>query len=671
MCVHLNYSCDVVINLPRFERLDVDNYGLYPGRPGYPGLHALFDSGTTLVMGANGLGKSTLVLMLQRMCTGPTDISAGSGPGDLGYSQLSSVGLPAPEAQTFAARVNDRAVEANATLEFSLGDQHFEITRQLRDLRLTAMEVDGASLSPDELAFQNAVTRAAGLDRFVDWLLIQRYLTFYGDDRKSLVWDRTAQRQLLRLLFLPASESGKWLELEREFLRQATQYRNYRAIVAREATNLSREEAKLAKVPSVTAEINSLANQATSYEADLERVAARVEEDQALLRSAELEALRATEERETAYRELERSRLGEIQAAFPTASATAAYLIGQIISGNTCLVCGTNVPEFAEILAQRVTDRQCVICGSPTQPATSDSRPGDFETLELALEAAETRLREVTRRRADCNARFAESLRQMRQIEAEIRNVQNRLKSLNANLPSADRKIRDRQVNVASMQATATEMRAELDAVQDEYQEYVELRQRTIGERKDEVKAAFGKFAREFLVEDCELVWDSYQAPIGQINEPTEFYVFEIDMTGGAVSTATRRERAQDVSESQREFIDLAFRMALISVAGSEGRGTLVIDTPESSLDAVFAPRAARVLAEFGEESPHNRLIVTSNLIDGDLIPTLLRLAGIHDRSDSRVIDLIGLAEPTAAVREWRAAYDAAVERVFDRATSE
>ena len=86
-----------------------------------------------------------------------------------------------------------------------------------------------------------------------------------------------------------------------------------------------------------------------------------------------------------------------------------------------------------------------------------------------------------------------------------------------------------------------------------------------------------------------------------------------------------RRTGPNDVSESQREFIDVSFRMALASVAATRHVTTLVMDAPESSLDAVFVDRAARVLGTFSRPKEGNCLVVTSNIIKGGLIAALLK----------------------------------------------
>ena len=64
-----------MINLPVLDQLDIDDYGLFPGtrietRPAHP----IYSRALKLILGANGLGKTTLVTILFRMLTGPSDI---------------------------------------------------------------------------------------------------------------------------------------------------------------------------------------------------------------------------------------------------------------------------------------------------------------------------------------------------------------------------------------------------------------------------------------------------------------------------------------------------------------------------------------------------------------------------------------------------------------------
>lgn len=126
-------------------------------------------------------------------------------------------------------------------------------------------------------------------------------------------------------------------------------------------------------------------------------------------------------------------------------------------------------------------------------------------------------------------------------------------------------------------------------------------------------------------------------------------------MTAAAFETAQIRERPDDVSESQREFVDLAFRMALIETASMSQRASLVIETPEASLDAIFMQKAGNMLRQFA--GSERSIVVTSNLTSSVMVPALLGGATnddeeIKDRR-SRILDLLKVAAPNAAARRF------------------
>ena len=73
----------------------------------------------------------------------------------------------------------------------------------------------------------------------------------------------------------------------------------------------------------------------------------------------------------------------------------------------------------------------------------------------------------------------------------------------------------------------------------------------------------------------CNLVWSPQKDKVGQMGESIEFPAFELNMTGSNFPSPMRRNGPDQVSESQREFIDLSFRMALMYVAGQSGIGSL------------------------------------------------------------------------------------------------
>jgi hypothetical protein len=210
-------------------------------------------------------------------------------------------------------------------------------------------------------------------------------------------------------------------------------------------------------------------------------------------------------------------------------------------------------------------------------------------------------------------------------------------------------------------------MRQQLEQERRAFAQFLDSCRRDMADAAVGIKETFERYSRGFLFEECELRWSPQRAQLGQTGEVMEFPAFDLDLGGAGFESPVRRNGPDQVSESQREFIDLAFRMALFEVTGSGAGGTLVIDAPESSLDAVFESRAAAVLTRFANSNGPNRLMVTSNLVEGQLIPDLLRSVGSREMR-KHLVNLFAIAEPTAAVRQLHKQYEAVLKRILSQA---
>ncbi|MEU8010386.1 hypothetical protein [Micromonospora parva] len=662
-----------MINLPVLNRLDIDDYGLYPGTEKNPGLHVDFHHGLTLVLGSNGLGKTTLVTILYRMLAGPTDIPTLDVGGDLGDRRLEAKEIPQRDRRVFANRVRDGASEAVAKLTFWLGDTEISVNRDLQTLEMSSLTVGGVPAEATDQEYQKAVLRHAGLVTYGDWILVLRHLTFYFEDRRALVWDPTAQRQLLRLLFLMPEESRGWRKREREILELDSTIRNYQYMLGREEKAAAKNERAVGGQAEVRQQLRLLEG---LQESELERLAdlnERLATATADRQVARVNALTAEQAHESALRDVERLQLHAVEAAFPKATETARYILGHLLADEECLTCGSHVPELAREIQERMRSSGCPVCGSDMTGGKARHHSTVSRGLARAtrlVQASEAQKDGSNNHRLNAEKAYEDLVDEISSLTTQTSRRAAEINSLLRRLPPDEREIHKQRDGLAIMRGKVEQQKRELLELRQSFEAFVQEVNQTISLRKGSIKAAFDEFATGFLFEDCSLKWSPRRSKVGQSGGLVEFAAFELDMSGANFVSPVRRDGPQQVSESQREFIDLSFRMALMLVASPKG-GSLVIDAPESSLDAVFVKRAADVLTRFGQARPTNRLVVTSNLVDGNLIPELLRKSSIRSSRDRRVVDLLRVAAPTAATRLLKQEYAHIKRDLFARAAPE
>jgi hypothetical protein len=106
----------------------------------------------------------------------------------------------------------------------------------------------------------------------------------------------------------------------------------------------------------------------------------------------------------------------------------------------------------------------------------------------------------------------------------------------------------------------------------------------------------------------------------------------------------TTRRLQQNLSESQRFFLDIALRMALTQhMSHPKSTGGMYIDTPEGSLDIAYEKRAGEMLAKFAKAG--HQLIMTANLNSSQLLLALARQCGEKGMQLCRMTDWAELSE--------------------------
>ena len=159
-----------------------------------------------------------------------------------------------------------------------------------------------------------------------------RYIVFYFEDRRSLIWDPSAQRQLLRILFLAPQLARDWTTLERDILESDSEFRNLRAVANRQQRTVARHESLAANEQQVREELIELDQFLKNAHESLDKVNFELPDIENRHEKARLHFFTLEQERESKYRELERAQLIAVNARLPRVSDSVRYILAQLLS---------------------------------------------------------------------------------------------------------------------------------------------------------------------------------------------------------------------------------------------------------------------------------------------------------------------------------------------------
>ena len=644
------------VYLPVLNRLEVDNYALYHSGASDPTFVWHFLPGPNALLGVNGLGKSTLVNILFRLLVGPYDLNRRALEGDLGQPDIEPVLIS--DRRLFARRVADQAKSASATIKASIGKHHVSISRRLSDLSLTSLLIDGETqpAGDDDLAFyQPMICSMMGVGTFFDVLLILRFLVFVFEDRRSLIWDESAQSQLFRATMAEPEQGRRSLELQRAILEADSAARNIRVQVNKAKRqlddailNAQRRDASLAELHVTEQMVDAVRERQASSLARLEELEAeRLQERRS--------RMRAEHERDHILLEIDGTKLRLLSHNFRSIEPIVQLALVRTAETGHCLCCHQHAPELVERINGFLHSDACPYCGRQLENDRSDGAEdldrhrldklqGDLRLARSQADASSARIFELDTEIRD--RRLA-----LQDAERELNKVLTRQSALRRAVAIEPDEIMRRRVAVDALSDHMSEQLSRRKEAEEGYRALAEAEERNVRERQDTLAASFARFASSFMRERCHLTYIGRDDRIGQEGERFRFPSFQVALSGGTVAGETLRDSPDAVSLSQREFIDIAFRMALIDLVAPDAGGTLVVDTPEAGLDFLFAERAGRQFLEFTSHNPKHNVVVTSNLISDHLLNALLSHTYAPDERRARLLNLVDFAAPTAAVR--------------------
>lgn len=624
-----------MIHFPVIRSIKIKNYGMYPGGDNDGQLYRELLPGVNLVVGINGIGKTTLLTMLLRTLTGVKDIISG---GKLGRGARTP---DKADKQYFASRVRDNAAHASVRVEVLFGSQVIVIERLLKNLAISYLKVRDIELrgeSPEhyESLYERAVLEASGLATYYDFLLVVRFVCFLLEDRQPLIWDHNAQYEVLRALF------GESIEDQTEYFTSYnimtsldSELRNHRAALTRIQSRLDKSTAARANVPELSQKLQDL----VQLSEQLSESADTLEQQSSDARRAAYDARQKLEVAKFDL-QIKRTELSGLQKAFlaglfKTAEDDVAHRVLQTLMYGKCTVCGTSDSSAIAELRENAEKGLCPICRTPhhlhehfqeTQHAsiTESIRAAELRVRQLAheIEMLQEETKSLTDSFYNLSRKASDTRIQLIRINIERSDLSKQLGASEDTAPLGDELVRLREME--------NEIAAERRAHELLVKRFLEKVEQKINSRWQSIADRFKTYISGFMAETCTLQYKIDERTLfeGKTDIRVGFPLFFVKLTSGIFegeNEAPSRNSMTEVSESQKEFIDLAFRMALIAEVAHDAPSMFVVETPEASLDSVFVPRAGAMIRQFLHRGQTEGLLIASvNLNREAMVPALL-----------------------------------------------
>ena len=634
------------IYLPELQRIYIKNFTLYPN-----GLDYTFDfiKGVNLVLGGNGMGKTTFVNLIKYAIIGNY-----KNRFDFRRTYLDRMILRRQEnSATYFSNRMDASVITDGEkpfveLSFRIHDAVFLVKRDLQDIRIVSCLVNGEAITGEQISqakyeklseeekktyllykYEKEVEKYSNIT-FDDLIVFVNEVLFFGEDHKTIMWNNSSSGSIdvQDELFNKYFNDPKLDEERQEALRQAKYFDSLSRHRSEDMRAIKKvldkiDEAKKEKhsndIPLRIIELKEKISEADEILKQLQKEqkerASRIE---TLENEINLASSRVVESERTKAK-LESQRNSQI---WETVHPSYYKFERNIRLNHICPLC--NKPS--ESLASKVDSKpdNCFLCDSPLEKHSADDLTQIYKDVQATLNSTYNYINEKKR--------------EINRLEKEVREGDAKFETQSVYLRNLNSALRELQFANSQEIPNGGEIQPFLDEMDRLQREKEENQQKSIAEsnRATEISNRmvaevtenvlhfsniFSSYAEQFLGVECKLTYTKLGDDVTE-----RFY---------PVIAGITRQNEEELSESQRFFIDHSFRMTILTFFYQ--RPTFyIVETPDSSLDISYEHNAAKVFLQFLEKP--NTIIITSNLNNSTFLRYLIE-------NSEGYVDVVGLLD--------------------------
>lgn len=653
------------IYLPNLKRIQIHDYNLYPN-----GLDFEFDfvKGVNLIIGGNGMGKTTFVNIIKFAIIGhykkDLDFTRTYKERDITRRSL----YPRDYYRNRMDNTIKSADQPTVSIEFKINKDTFKVCRALDDVSLLSFsknnkEFSGIVLNQfkyDELF--NAVIREHNngkrevLQQLLDQKLLYIYekeiekslnrsfddliffvneILFFGEEHKTILWNNGSQGVDVQSELFNKYFNEPELDAQRKEAQRQAKY--YNSISRHKSEDIRAIKIVLEKInkKNDTDQVKSMNEQILDLRADVENCDTLLNKIQHERQNLESEISLLNNVVNTNSEEVnitERNRkIAEtkmFESKWVTLHKSYEVYFQNIKVNSTCPMCSQDLTE--SFVDQRLSHADnCFLCGQEIVEIQNEDSENLFrnyneklKSLYTIISNAQVQISEKEKLLIQADKQFRSTLIEKNKLQSELRKLE--FANSQENNQNEDN-LQAFYDEIASLEKEKAEFQ-EKSRIEKEREEQISLRiEEAIVENTSKFSILFSGFAKEFLGVECSLTYTDLNS------EGKRFY---------PVIDGKIRINEEELSESQRFFVDHSFRMSILSFFYNKPT-FYIVETPDSSLDISYEENAANVFIKFLEKP--NSLILTTNLNNSDFL-TLL----IDNAQNVSVINLLEIGKKSA-----------------------
>lgn len=616
------------IFLPNLKTIRVQNFSLYPNGLDF---EYNFIDGVNLIMGGNGMGKTTFVNIIKYAIIGhyKKEYDFTRTYQDKKIQKRQSY------PQDYYKNRQDKTViiedTPNVTIEFIINKDYYIVNRSLSDISLSSVivnntEIKGKIISQDRydklipsnnseylfFNYEEEIKKSSGIS-FDDLIFFVNEILFFGENHKTILWNdenHNVQEELFNKYF-----NEPRFDVERQ---DAVRQGKYFDSLARHRSEDIRAIKKVLdeiEKPNQDTPENLIEQKIFLLRSEIEKLDQSIEnkqderkkvDDNIRLLNDDINKYSQEEaEIEKNKKLAENEKLGR---KWMTLHKNYDLYFQSIKVNDLCPMCTQELENsFIQSKVNHATN--CFLCSQEIIQFNSDELEEAFENLSKQLSENYNKITNAQRRINEDEQRAKVLDKEFRTLTSQKRELQSKLRKLEHDAQKTQSQPNQLQAfydEIERLQELKEEFQEKSKVERDKAKDISEKIENYIQDNTNKFSLLFSEFAERFLGVKCSLTFTDS----GDGNK--RFF----PVINGSV-----RYTEEELSESQRFFVDHSFRMSILSFFYQKPT-FYIVETPNSSLDISYEKNAADVFIKFLENP--NALIITTNLNKSEFLTHLL-----------------------------------------------